>query len=199
MIQDYATLKTAVAAWLARADLTAIIPDFIQLAEVRMNADLRVRQMMTEATGTMASGLIALPSDFISPVRLSVTSGGYEYEVEPLPSAQALNDSLGSIPYGYAIEGDNARVIGTSSDLDYTLTYYAKVPPISDNPNWLIAKAPNLYLYATLLEAAPYLRHDERIQIWVGAYKAALEALQRESDDARFSPGIRIRVRGKTP
>lgn len=45
MINDYATLKTAIASWLARADLTAAIPDFIQLAETRFNRELRVRQM----------------------------------------------------------------------------------------------------------------------------------------------------------
>lgn len=42
MIQDYATLQQAIADWLARADLTAQIPTFIQLAEQRFARDLRV-------------------------------------------------------------------------------------------------------------------------------------------------------------
>lgn len=37
MINDFSTLKTAVAQWLARSDLDAQIPNFIQLAEARMS------------------------------------------------------------------------------------------------------------------------------------------------------------------
>lgn len=55
MVNDYATLQAAVAAWLARADLTSQIPTFIQLAEADLNRQVRTRQMQTLVTGT-ASG-----------------------------------------------------------------------------------------------------------------------------------------------
>lgn len=45
MITDYSSLKQAVADWLARADLTAQIPTFIQGAHARINRELRVASM----------------------------------------------------------------------------------------------------------------------------------------------------------
>ena len=63
MITDYSTLKAAIANWLARADLTSAIPEFIQLAESRINRSLFVRERMSEASGTSESGVIAIPSD----------------------------------------------------------------------------------------------------------------------------------------
>jgi hypothetical protein len=56
MINDYTTLQSAVARWLARADLTASIPDFIQLAETRINQDLRTQNQQVKVSGT-TSGL----------------------------------------------------------------------------------------------------------------------------------------------
>jgi hypothetical protein len=199
-IQDYSSLQTAVASWLSRADLTANIPDFIQLAEGRMNNDLSCYQMLTSVTDTMADGLIELPSDFSAPVRLTVSVGGYEREIPPIPSAQAANDRLASQANGYVLEGAFIRVIGGQGADSYTLVYYANLRPLSEGVNWLISAAPNLYLYATLLEATPFIQDDSRISIWVGAYKAALDALNNASDDARFSPSSRMRVSGmRTP
>lgn len=43
MLNDYATLQSNVAQFLARADLTGVIPTFIQLAEGRMNTDMRMQ------------------------------------------------------------------------------------------------------------------------------------------------------------
>lgn len=199
-IQDYASLQTAVTSWLSRADLTANIPDFVQLAEVRLSSDLNTYQMLTEASGTASGGLIELPDDFKSPVRLTVSIGGIDIELPPLPSAQATNDRRPVIATGYTLEGSNIRLIGGAGTDAYTLTYYANIRALSLGMNWLIAAAPNLYLYASLLEATPFIQDDSRIPIWVGAYKAALDALQRDSDNARFSPSARMRVVGmRTP
>ena len=44
-ISNYTELKTAVANWLDRDDLTDRIPEFIALAESRFNRLLRIRAM----------------------------------------------------------------------------------------------------------------------------------------------------------
>ena len=43
-LNNYSDLKTTVANYLARSDLTSVIPDFIQLAEQRLRRELRIRQ-----------------------------------------------------------------------------------------------------------------------------------------------------------
>lgn len=46
--------------------------------------------------------------------------------------------------------------------------------------NWLTEYAPDLLLYAALLEATPFLKSDERIQTWQGMYDRAAQALNGE-------------------
>ena len=41
-ISNYSELKTAIASWLDRTDLTDIIPDFIALAETRHKRDFKI-------------------------------------------------------------------------------------------------------------------------------------------------------------
>jgi hypothetical protein len=203
VINDFDSLKSAVSNWLARADLAAVIPDFIQLAEVRINVGgsfdgeytpgLRVRQMHTVLPGTASNGVIALPADFLDVQQLLVPNGARDLDLTPKPMEGAATIRLG-VPRGYAVIGNSLNIIGGAGDTPYSLTYYAKVPAVSAGQNWLILANPSLYLYATLLEAAPYLRADARIPLWAAAYKAALNGMQAADERARFGPGTRMRA-----
>jgi hypothetical protein len=84
VINDYATLKAAIADELARADLTSAIPNFIQLAEADFNRQLRTRQMQAMVTGSAVAGVIALPTDVRTIQALHVTVGGEYLEIHPL-------------------------------------------------------------------------------------------------------------------
>jgi len=46
--------------------------------------------------------------------------------------------------------------------------------------NWLTEYAPDVLLYASLLEATPFLKNDERVQMWQGMYDRAAQALNGE-------------------
>jgi hypothetical protein len=63
----YSDLQTSIANYLARSDLTSIIPDFITLAENRLRRELRIRQMLKSVTTSTVSGdaTVELPSDFL--------------------------------------------------------------------------------------------------------------------------------------
>jgi hypothetical protein len=85
-------------------------------------------------------------------------------------------------------------------DSTYTgeLTYYAKIPALSDaaTTNWLLGVAPDVYLYGSLMEAAPYLDDDARVQTWGGLLEQAMSAIEIESDRARIgSSSIRMRAK----
>lgn len=71
-ITDYDSLKSALAAWLHRSDLTAMIPDFIELAEAKMTCDLDSRSMETRVNLTTVPGsaFLALPTDMVEMRRL---------------------------------------------------------------------------------------------------------------------------------
>jgi hypothetical protein len=62
------------------------------------------------------------------------------------------------------------------------ILYYEQPRFLGDDfqTNWLTEYAPDLLLYATLLEASPFLKNDERVQLWQAMYDRAAQALSGE-------------------
>lgn len=189
-ITNYTDLQSTVADWLHRDDLTSAIPTFIQLAEKQMSRQLRVKAQETEATGT-ATTTIALPADYVEMIALTLTVGGQEYALRQRDrfSATALNNNVSGSMY-YTIEGSNIIIAPqVGADVDYTLQYYASIPALSDaSPtNWLITANPDLYLYAVLIQAAPYVKDDPRLATWGQMYIGIKEEIQLQDHKDRFS------------
>lgn len=107
----------------------------------------------------------------------------------------AANASIQVIPDCFYQIG-NAIYLNCNTDYAYRMVYYAGIPSLSgaNQTNWLILRNPNVYLYATLLELAPYLKDDDRINVWGSGYQNAIAALQRQDDHIRFGPSPRQRV-----
>ena len=80
-INTYATLQTAVANWLDRSDLTDRIPEFIALAEARMNRNLRLALMLNVDQTTLggATALVAGTRDYDLPCWL-LADGGLSFK-----------------------------------------------------------------------------------------------------------------------
>jgi hypothetical protein len=126
-------------------------------------------------------------------VRVSATVSGREKELESLPSSANLNASDGLV-WGYVVEGSVGKVVGGSGNEDILLSYYGKIPSLSAGANWLITNFPDVYLYATLLEAAPYMGNDARIDVWKQGYLQAIDTLNRVDSEARFGSSPRARL-----
>jgi hypothetical protein len=77
---------------------------------------------------------------------------------------------------------------------------YLSALSASNTTNWLLTLAPDLYLYGSLLEAAPYIGNDERIPVWASAVSTVIDQLNtlghRQSVDAGPSS---ITLPGVTP
>jgi len=73
-ISTFAELKTSVADWLNRADLTAVIPDFISLAEAQINRQLRTHDMVKRVQATIDSDYFTVPTDWLETISLIRTS-----------------------------------------------------------------------------------------------------------------------------
>ena len=76
-ITNYAELKTPLANFLARSDLTDRIPEFISMAEARMGRELETRSQEKRATATLTGGdaFVSLPTDLrsVRMVKLNTT------------------------------------------------------------------------------------------------------------------------------
>ena len=201
-ITTYAELKSSIANWLNRDDLTSVIPDFISLTEAGINRDLRHYKMINRVDATLDSRYVQMPADWLETVRFGITSGTtYRLELvsrdDMLEYRQNTSDVAG-IPKFYANIGDTIEVFPTpAAEYQMQLQYYAKTPALSDSntDNWLLSDAPDIYLYGALVQAAPYLNDDARVQTWAALYSAAIQSLQKASDDTRFAgSGLRMRV-----
>lgn len=200
-IGTYSELQTAVADYLNRDDLTAVIPNFITLAEAKFNRELRTRDMMVRAQATSNNEYVPLPDDFLQHYSLELNSATpsfpFDYigaqEAKALQAAKVTNTN----PYRYTmIDGAFEIVPAPNADLDLRLVYFAKIPALSatNTTNWLLTKSPDLYLYSTLLEASPYLKDDDRVQIWGMARQQVLDAMQLESERA-LRPTVQLTAR----
>jgi hypothetical protein len=192
-ITDYTTLKTEVAAWLNRSDLTNEIPGLVQLGELRVYRDLRVRQMETALSSAISSGVLAVPSGYAemkfayingSPmVKLQRKDAEWIYYNYPTRSADGT-------PRFFAREGENF-IFGPYPDSGYTVKgiYYKKLPALSgsNTTNWLTTDVPDLILFASLCEAAPFLQDDSRVALWEKKYEQIRARVQRQDDQEEFS------------
>lgn len=180
-IIDYSSLQTAVAGYLHRDDLTANIPDFISLAEARLNRRLRIRAMEQRASGASSAGLIALPTGYREARSLHIAQGGTYRSIDYVTPERAglYNDS--GYTTAFTIVGSNIELLPTpTQDVDYRLVYYKSLDALSGTANWLILNAPDIYLYATLLEATPFLKADARMGVWQTMLEAAITDLEAE-------------------
>ena len=73
-LSNYSQLKSSVADWLNRTDLTTAIVDFITLAEAQFNKEIRNRKMIKRATATIDSQYSAVPSDWLQTVDFVIES-----------------------------------------------------------------------------------------------------------------------------
>jgi hypothetical protein len=195
-LTTYTELKTSIGDWLNRTDLTSVIPDFISLAEAQIERALRTRQMIVRSNASFSTEYGAVPSDFLETKSLKLTSTN---PVTPLQfqTIDALDDIAWSYPSPsrpkyFSIVGSQIRFVPVP-DTTYTteLVYYAKLTKLSStvSSNWLLSASPDIYLYGSLLQAAPYLQDDARIQTWATLYERALTDLQTADDRGATSGG----------
>lgn len=194
MLTNYSDLQTTVANYLGRSDLTAAIPDFISLAELRLSRDLRTRRMLKTATATMtiSDSTVGLPPDFLA-IRDVFVDGDPRATVSYLsPSAFSRNARATEVgqPVFYTLRS-NEFEFAPKPDAEYTvqMLYYFKPASLSNtNPsNEFMANYPDALLYGALLEAEPYLFNDARIAVWSGLYDRAVERINTTDEQSEYA------------
>jgi len=201
-ITTYAELQTSIANWLNRDDLTSVIPDFIVLAEADINRRVRHWRMEKRATATIDSRYSALVGDYLETIRFHIEPDGRPLDLLSSYEMQRRRMNSGDVtapPTSYAITGGQIEVFPTP-DAGYTgeLYYVARTEALSDSntSNWLLQYYPDAYLYGALIQSAPYLADDQRTQTWAALYQNAIDAINSESEKAKFSgSGLRMQIK----
>lgn len=193
-IVDYSTLSSAIAAWMSRADLNSRIPDFIQLAEEKLNRRLRCRQMeQALAVTAIVDNEVAIPTGIVAVKALWMDG----QDKTPL-FAQTLDFVIANKRDGvarhYAWNASTWRFDGTGS---VTGVLYKKITPLSlANPtNWVLDNHPSAYLFGALSEAAIYVKDDADRDYWNARQDSVILEIHGNDGRDRFGGPLQSRAR----
>jgi hypothetical protein len=216
----YATLVSAIPDWMQRpadAEITAIAPDCITLLESRLNfgfgepgetlysPPLRIEDMMTRATASLTGEYVAVPDDFLEMRGPMKVNDNPEVRIDYITpdqfAATAPNQSAGA-PRVFTIAGAEFRFGPVPSSGTAELWYYAKIPALtaSNTTNWLLTKAPNVYLFGCLVEAYHYIKQEQDALRFHGMLSGAVRALQAQDRRRKYgSAPLVMRTGVQTP
>ena len=195
-ISTYSELKTAIANFLARDDLTDQIPNFIQLAEARMSRELETRSQETRSTAALTSGdeYIALPTDMreVRQVKLTTDPVTVLTYYSPVALDQAYPSAGTGKPLGFSIIGGEMKM-RPIPDSGYTaeIVYIGGLVALSDSnaTNNVLSRSPDAYLYGALAEAYAYLLDETRAGQYMSRFTTALEEIKVDEQRSHYGTG----------
>lgn len=213
-VMTYATLVADVKAYAERYSdglLDAQIPRLIMLAEARVAQEVKILPALQFVTNNFQAGVSVYQKparwrdteffNFGTGVAGFETTAPYNRRVNLLRKAYDAcrefwpDPTQTGVPQFYTDYGMGQWLVVPTPNAAYPfeVAYYEKSDPLSaeNQTNWMTQYAPNLLLYAVLLETAPYLKNFEVLAQWKEMYNRAALALSNEdvlqSSDAQSS------------
>ena len=180
----YTTFVSTVESYLARTDLTTVIPDFVQMAQLRMSRDLRTEAMLKVATTTPTDSKVAFPTDFLELREMHFQGNPpiiLEFQSPDLFFRNGQTSLSGRSHYFTMLGTEFQFAPSQNSDYTIQILYYAQPTFISSttSSNLYLAYYPDALLYATLAEAEPYLMNDPRVATWSALYDRAIANIKK--------------------
>jgi hypothetical protein len=204
----YDELKTNIANFLNRSDLTNQIDFFIDATEAELNRRLRVKDMIKRATATADGQYLSLPTDWLEAINVQIDGNSFkplfQQSIESMDVYRKGNNNVTGLPAFFALV-DNTIELAPTPDSSYTLqlTYYGTIDALSDSntSNFISNSYPDAYLYGALKHASIYLMEDDRVALFTQQFEKALEEMRMEQEKAEFGKGSLMQRRktyGKT-
>ncbi len=200
MSMTYNTLVIQVLSYLNRTDAATAdnVPNFIAQAEQRIARESKTLGIESYVVGNFIVGTSVYPKPARWRRNLSLNFGtGVDNNVRnqlylrsyEFVRAYSPNPTVNGAPKFYCDYGYSNILVAPTPDVAYPFEWcFLQLPEpinITNQTNWLTNYAPDALLYATLLEAVPFLKDDERVPVWQQYYDRALKSLN-EQDDMRL-------------
>ena len=191
-VMTYTSLVENIQSYLERDDTATVdkIPLFIMLAEQIIASQIKFLGNLTVNTSTMtaSTSIIDKPARWHKTVSMNITGAGerqpvllrkYEYLREYWPNANSTGTPEFYSDYDYT-----HWLVAPTPDAAYTfeVLYYERIQPLdsSNQSNWFTIYAPQALLYGSLLQAMPFLKHDDRMTMWNANYVQFMQTLMAE-------------------
>tara|TARA_A100001391_G_scaffold54155_3_gene33025 strand:+ start:310 stop:960 length:651 start_codon:yes stop_codon:yes gene_type:complete len=192
----YSELKTNIASFLNRSDLTDQLDLFIDQAEAEINRRVRTKDMVKRANAVLEQQYLTLPSDWQEAINVEITSNDFspvfQQSIESLDVYRKSVDNSSGQPIYFAIVDDTLEFAPTpDQNYDIQLTYYAKPTPLSDSntSNFISNDHPDVYLYGALKHASIFLMEDDRVNLFNDLFEKALEEIRMEDYRSQYAKG----------
>jgi hypothetical protein len=198
---NYTTLQAAIVSALHRSDLAVAVPDFIALAEDKLNKRLRLRGMENRVTASISSEYEALPDGFLAMRNFQLNTSPrtrLEYATPEWLDARYPDSSVTGQPKFYTLVGGEIQ-FAPAPDGTYTaeMDFYEKLDIATDSTNWVLTNAPRVYYYGALMEAAAFLVNDKRVPMWAQMLETAIREVETADKSDRFPDfGLQMRSDG---
>lgn len=169
------------------------LPNLVNLAERRLQRDIKVVGTINVVSSTMIDGtaVYAKPDRWRETVsifagvgagfntRKEIFTRSYEYCRNYWPNQTSKDEPRFYADYDY----QHWLIVPTpDDDYPYEILYNEQPVYLDDNTqtNWFTEYAPDALLYASLLEAQPFLKNEEMISVWDQFYQRAIGAINGE-------------------
>jgi len=192
----YSELKTNIASYLNRSDLSNELDLFIDQTEAEINRRVRTKDMVKRANAVLEQQYLTLPSDWQEAINVEITSNDFspvfQQSIESLDVYRKSIDNSSGQPIYFAIVDDTLE-FAPIPDQNYNiqLTYYAKPTPLSDSntSNFVSNDHPDVYLYGALKHASIFLMEDDRVNLFNDLFEKALEDIRMEDYRSQYAKG----------
>ncbi|AKK19696.1 hypothetical protein HUT03_00180 [Candidatus Liberibacter africanus] len=180
MAKDYSSLLIDVSHYSEKRGFTYLFKDFLHRIEVKINRELRLREMEKKAFLSLVEGSVTLPDDYIEIRFLHDNKGN---KLDHLPLSISLKKQK-----GYIITADSICVLPAVSE-DVVLYYYSCIPPLTENNpvNWLLHRAPDLYLYGLVEEIALWEQKIDKAATAGSLFQQSIKKLQQNDTRLRWA------------
>lgn len=193
-IGTYNELLTAISNWTKRSDIASgRDAEFVSLGEARIGREVKARQMEARVSTTPDDQYTDLPSDYVSmrAVRIKGSSLGWLTYVTPDKFFQEFASSTSSNRKVYTIFGDEL-IFPSTPDGDVELWYYKKLAALSSASNSLFTSNPDLYLYAAMSVAMPFMKNVIHMPAWESLYQDVKNSVNKQHWEGRFPAGMAV-------
>lgn len=187
---NYGELKTNIASWIHKNNLTTEIVIFIEMSRSRIVHDLDSVHLYKRVSATLTTEYTNLPSDLVELRTVKIDGRNINFWTEDQVVQEGLDSAVGNEAI-YTIVANQLRVIGAPDSAELELVY--KAIPVSmsadGDQDVILANYPQLYIYAAELEYLLWSENEDRAAKVVNYYKDAITQINDSSSRMRYPSG----------
>lgn len=188
-LANYAELKTAIADFMNRSEMTTAQQEtFVALAEADIRNDVRVREMEATTAVTLTQQTFAAPTLMLEARELSVDGKPYQYVTPELYKVKRIYS-----PSSYMFTSIGGNFIVNAVTGTARVTYWEAPAALSGTAtNYILTYAPDVYLYGACAHAAQYYQDPANLERFKALYLGGIKRLNEREQKARFAGRLHV-------